>query len=961
MRSHPAAVAFLAATILCGSWSAAPAAGARRIASWSSSPHFLGQQPRDIRYVEDESRLYIATMVDVFRVRPQGSAAPVLLTDPPGETWSAYGGMLDRAIPRLVPGRGDAVFLVPSGGGNVDAVTGPDPGGVFGAVAAAPAPNVIRSVRTIAVGYGRRAIVTATPLDRLEGERGRWRWEFRDAAGGIVRSYTKEGVEGVEFAPDGSAVALLESDALRIYRPHGAMRREIRGRYRSVALSEAGRVVLANPSDRPREVTVADGPNPPVGLDSGAPVHGVRISPNGRYALLWRIDGTFRSIDPVGATLGPAFRAAIPGRLFVTSLAIDDAGHALAGVIRRRARERSYRDAFLVGIDGSEIAFVEPLGRIDGTNGEPDVIAVGRDRAAVRTRGAVRLYEVDFAAPHRARPRRRTLGGSAPSRTLALIAIEPPVSESGTWPLSPVDEDHPIVATLEYMTYGGDTYIHGGIDIPAVPYCCDAAGSDLADAQYATTRIGGIVTGLRTDSTSTENHLELTPDDGTVEWYYHLASGTFNPDVVDASNESGLVVPRGTWVSKITRWLESSECLDSYHHLHYELRSLDATEVYDPLADIAPFKDVDRPTVGEARLCGDDAGFSDAASTPWSDCIDTAAGTCIAVSGVRDVVVPVSDLHLAGLSSASIWFTGQELGVHELRWRVCGERQPICAWKAQSRPDPLSTTVGNQPPLMLYSLREGADGTAMASESDYCTHDTFWMIPTNVTSDGFMRSGGWDTTSTPDGFYTLEVEAEDYGGNVGRRLSTVCVDNTGTHEPKLLVPDCDADLGTEPSDCELGASSPKMAVRPAAAPHVSSVAVCARNVGSADLPATYEVTLRLRWKNVGYLTTLDRSAEAERVFSSGGVAEITRTVDDLAPGGSWAPGEERCVARTVDLSGVPADDSPITAVVLEAAVSAGTDVPNDRNDVREDNNRAEIRLSTAVPGEVRSLRRTDTK
>ena len=50
----------------------------------------------------------------------------------------------------------------------------------------------------------------------------------------------------------------------------------------------------------------------------------------------------------------------------------------------------------------------------------------------------------------------------------------------------------------------------------------------------------------------------------------------------------------------------------------------------------------------------------------------------------------------------------------------------------------------------------------------------------------------------PDGFYTLSVRVEDFSQNTAIRHVPVCVANGPTCPTKLVVKDCDDDLGAAP-------------------------------------------------------------------------------------------------------------------------------------------------------------------
>jgi hypothetical protein len=251
----------------------------------------------------------------------------------------------------------------------------------------------LEGVRHVYLGYRGESILTAKPLDTLEGITGRWEWILRDGNGVRVHRIVREGMRGVVREPTGRFFALLGPDDYELLDRDGTLQGPVRGRFRAMKISDGARVLLLNGADSIDEVLIVTGPQSRK-VRAGAPVHGMLISPDGSRALVWYRDGWVRELSPATRRLGDAVRLVDDGYAFISSGTLDNDGRAAFGLLRSASnKERFSRGEVVVMRNG--VVLGRAAVTVDhATSSVPGVIAAGEGRLAVWTFERVSLIKV---------------------------------------------------------------------------------------------------------------------------------------------------------------------------------------------------------------------------------------------------------------------------------------------------------------------------------------------------------------------------------------------------------------------------------------------------------------------------------------------------------------------------------------------------------------------------------------
>lgn len=515
----------------------------------------------------------------------------------------------------------------------------------------------------------------------------------------------------------------------------------------------------------------------------------------------------------------------------------------------------------------------------------------------------------------------------AATLAMTLLFLLPAQAQHG-WPVEPANSDHPMGNS--YGEYYG-TVQHVGIDLMERPMY-DASNNVDAAAPWVIVTVPGDVLTRDDVANSLYNFTSIDPTDAadTATYLYgHLQQGSYHVDYTNAFN-NGTAVAAGDRIARIVRW---SAC--GFHHTHYQLE--DGTNYRNPLAAITPNPDVAPPVIEDIHFAQDN-------SDPWVPFQPVAGDACTVVSGKVDVVAQARDRDEAGASLGDIG----ELWIYNIRWRVCPDTNPSCAWQ-NTRPFdtiPYSWyTSGNADSKAQFSTR-----TPWLSNESYCNAGWKYPIVTNYVSGAVNVLGSWDTTALPDGSYTVSVELTDYAGNATVFNRRACVQNAAAGTTELTIRDWTDDDGGIPYEGPCWWVSPDITANPGTPDedqniHLDAdnpIAVRVWNYGSAALPAgtTYDVCLG--WG-------LPSSAVAYPLPASQQIAAQTETV----PAGGWPVG----TSRTTTITWHPASASvPQGHHCLVAWVNALPDDPVlNTPAVNQDDNRAQQNIIfESAPGPGRA-------
>ena len=423
-------------------------------------------------------------------------------------------------------------------------------------------------------------------------------------------------------------------------------------------------------------------------------------------------------------------------------------------------------------------------------------------------------------------------------------------------------------------------------------------------------------------------------------------------------------VPAGMPLAWIGNWcdLEQSLTCDccTRSHLHYQEMAPQEMLLH-PLARIGPYADGVPPELDEIRVC-DAMG---ATGDEWTCQLPT-ENRCVHADRPFDILVKFLD-RTAGASPAGV---AEELGFESLQFRVCGGRPRSCTVEegiSFRQLDWGNVWYHSDAVTALFSDRK-----PHASEADYCTDDTFWLVPTQLQGSKADKDADLDlpNASASDGYYVATTTVTDFGGNSTAAHVALCRDTARTGVTQLLVRDCPEDVGQEPSGCPGSESSPDLKASwtpsrwpaPFDRPRVE-LQVCAGNVGTSVLPPSQDIRVDVQLRNrIRQRLGLDVDAsETGRSFLIP-VFAWRRDVP-AAPFLTWSfwfPGERLCT--TLDLGPPPPSSRPLIGWWIETHVAACAQtiplVPGDcgaparlEGSTLEDNNAAQVPLVSIATGD----------
>jgi hypothetical protein len=395
----------------------------------------------------------------------------------------------------------------------------------------------------------------------------------------------------------------------------------------------------------------------------------------------------------------------------------------------------------------------------------------------------------------------------------------------------------------EYQGYGGDPYVHTGIDIrgrTGDPVRLAAGGNIWLTANFdddsclELTNCRLYVKGNERRYIYYYSHLRLAPagEEFTSEVREKIinAAGPAQHDP-----RPGTAVSEGQVLAGIAAFASGE-----WPHLHFGI--VDSTQSYDAInpltalrrtGDGAALFDDERPTISALELVRD--GQHAALSTP----------ACSAVTGAVDLAATMKDsFYTTNPAPASVDGHIHSIGIYEANYlirnvgtgasqtgtwyrfdraplRCAGPDRGLACLPNLSEGDFFSSSI-NQPDgaLTVAEPYVAKLFSTVRSQSPYNGPDE--EIYVHFLTNEWGREGRWNTADDADGYYQVSVEARDEEGNAAALSRFVLVDNHGSLTPQAdaHVRDNAVDVGALPST--LGGqpfwASPDIFVLPAGSP-----------------------------------------------------------------------------------------------------------------------------------------------
>jgi hypothetical protein len=326
------------------------------------------------------------------------------------------------------------------------------------------------------------------------------------------------------------------------------------------------------------------------------------------------------------------------------------------------------------------------------------------------------------------------------------------------WPLAPADTTHPLGNNWgEYQCYGGDPYLHPGIDVMA---------DSIHRPVYAVQ--SGFVKAWLTISGDYHWRLAIADyetNDSVEAWLYaHIDPYQYHKDV-------GEYVAEGDLIGYLVEWP-----ITGFDHLHFA-RIKDAGSVWqfgdwafvqNPLLIVQPYDDTTKPVFEDAYTNHKFAFCQNNTSNYLQP--DDLHGNVDIVARIHDGVgLPLYD---------PVW---ERLIPYRITYEIRG---------ADTLANTLSFIFCD---VLDYTRNVDViykDDAVCNTEGDYGCRE-YYFIVSNTDGDSLIESTdaayAWETSNFPNGDYWVIVNACDAAGNTRRDSMLVTVANVGVAEQDGMV------------------------------------------------------------------------------------------------------------------------------------------------------------------------------
>lgn len=336
------------------------------------------------------------------------------------------------------------------------------------------------------------------------------------------------------------------------------------------------------------------------------------------------------------------------------------------------------------------------------------------------------------------------------------------LSDSGRairWPFGAGNQSLPLGNNYgEYQYYGGDPYLHPGIDIM----------QNYGTPVYAVK--AGIVKAVLT--TAADLHWRVAIGDSVgSDWcdgwlYAHL-------DRYTIAVQEGDMVQAGDYLGDLVYWTVAG-----FHHLHFvKIRNHGTTWQSDwqfianPLDELTPIDESDFPVIENARV-GAKFAFCENNTHSYFD-----PGTPL--SGQVDIVSKIYDKTI---------HTYWEMIPYSIQYSIFND---TFSWGPIPSFAFTNTLLWDQNVGVIYQ-----DDATCNTQGDYDYRDFFFVV-TNTDGDGVVESTdgalGWNTEQFPNGTYWVKVTASDRFGNTTSDSMQVQVKNSFSIEGTVGLSDSPPD------------------------------------------------------------------------------------------------------------------------------------------------------------------------
>ncbi len=306
------------------------------------------------------------------------------------------------------------------------------------------------------------------------------------------------------------------------------------------------------------------------------------------------------------------------------------------------------------------------------------------------------------------------------------------------WPLGPGNVPQRCGNNpYEYQRYGGSPYYHDGLDL------LGAAGEpcySVADGYVSLIQVSEpLYTGIIVNYTQGQ-------DKGWLYW--HVTYSTIPFIEGDQVKESDRVGNLANWP------------VAEFHHVHFTRSYYPGVKSWYDAVD-NPIEFMVPPTETQAPV------FREAETNQWFSFCQDNGETRVDPNNVLDKV------DIIALIGDKIVDPYWDVVPYDITWWISGTGGSV-------PPTKFVTFTGECPPSSTVTTVVYKRAGIWMSQGDYNYRD-FYFIVTNTDGDGIVEVGdeayNFDSTTLPNGTYTLYVEAKDFAGNTTQQTMDFTINN----------------------------------------------------------------------------------------------------------------------------------------------------------------------------------------
>lgn len=298
------------------------------------------------------------------------------------------------------------------------------------------------------------------------------------------------------------------------------------------------------------------------------------------------------------------------------------------------------------------------------------------------------------------------------------------------WPFKPFGKSCPVGhISHSFQHYSGEPYFHHGIDI-RMPANTDVFSST-----------GGKVVNIENYVSGNDLYWEIAiVDEQGFLWQYHHVDRSSIPSNIFDAYKTGIAIPSGTLIGQVVYWPVTAYG-KNFHHIHVNVLDRNKSFV-NPLLFLSPLEDSTAPTIENIYFVADEG---------------TNALSPNNLSGNIDIIVAAEDKMDEQPYQLTVYKIEYEIESEDKKHKLPKTK----LWQFDHLPG------GNDINKDVYTVYKEyfySSGDYLSTSGNYYNRK-FYIVATNQVSGKVNKNGYWQTSSFPNGKYTVTVHATDFNGN----------------------------------------------------------------------------------------------------------------------------------------------------------------------------------------------------